>query len=300
VISKSLHKKIHVLGLGPVGLATTWELLNKGYAVHAYDISSSRVSALLAGQYEFPDSAKIEIDQFIRNEKLKIFSTEPDLLANEGSNLIYICIATPTQKTGIDLSQISQALTLLTRKLQPQDHLIFRSTLQPGCMNKLIRQHSLNTFKISFYPEFLREKHIIDDILSPPLKISCHNNSKARDEFLSFYENTTASLNNFTDVEMVKVACNMFHALKVTFANEILRASTAQSFDAKFVMSQLTTDKKLNLSELYLTPGKAFAGHCLEKDLTAYIHLSQNAQLELPLIQAILDSNNLHKKSDSL
>lgn len=289
------HKKIHVLGLGPVGLATTWELLSKGLNVHAYDISSQRIENILLYQYEFPDEAKNDIQKFLKDEKLKISSVKPEFLSK--GNIFYICVGTPTIDTGIDLSQIHLALEVLIPELKPHDHLIFRSTLQPGCLDEIIKKFNLNQFLISLYPEFLREMHIIDDIKSPPLKISCHNNTQAKSEFQTIHSESKASINNFVDIEMTKVACNLFHALKVTFANEILRASKLQPFDAHFVMDQLKSDKKLNISELYLTPGHAFSGHCLEKDLTAFIQFSKLGSLKLPLINSILDSNNLHKNS---
>lgn len=294
----SPHKKIHVLGLGPVGLATTWELLSKGLSVHAYDISNQRIDLILANQYDSPDEVKKDLQKFLQSAKLKISNNESGFQSNENGNIFYLCVGTPTNDSGIDLSQIHLAIKKLTLELKPHDHLIFRSTFQPGCLDKLISEYHLNQYRISLYPEFLREKHIIDDIKFPPLKVSCHNSPDAQFEFQSIHPETTASLNNYIDIEMTKVACNLFHALKVTFANEILRASQLKTFDAHFVMNQLKSDKKLNISELYLTPGDAFSGNCLEKDLTAFIKYSQTENLQLPLIQSILNSNNIHKNSN--
>lgn len=288
------NKQIHVLGLGPVGLATTWELLNQGHRVHAFDISPARTQNIIHNEYDFPEIAKVDFLKCIQTEKLKIHKKFPELHPN--GNIIYICVGTPVCESGIDLSQLDNALELVASKLQTHDHIVVRSTLQPGCMNQLILKFKLANSMVSYFPEFLRELHIIEDTVTPPLKISCHNSERAKEEFLKLHENTKTSINNFSDIEMVKVASNLFHALKVTFANEILRASKMNSFNAHFVMDQLKTDRKLNISELYLNPGQAFAGHCLEKDLTAFLKWTHQKCQNLPLIQSILDSNNIHKK----
>lgn len=90
---------------------------------------------------------------------------------------------------------------------------------------------------------------------------------------------------------MVKYVANAFHALKVSFANEIGDACAALGADAQEVIRVFLMDRKLNVSEAYLRPGFAFGGSCLPKDLRALLYAARAADLSLPLLSAILPSN---------
>src|SRR5205814_3534527 len=94
--------------------------------------------------------------------------------------------------------------------------------------------------------------------------------------------------------EMVKLCCNNFHALKITFANETARLCDSFGVDPFDVMDLLCKDTQLNISKAYLQPGYAFGGSCLPKDLRATLYLARQRDVELPMLSAILPSNRLH------
>ena len=94
--------------------------------------------------------------------------------------------------------------------------------------------------------------------------------------------------------ETVKYADNAFHALKITFANEIGLICKSLGIDSHEVMNIFCQDTKLNLSATYLKPGFAFGGSCLSKDLRALMYLARHKDLELSLLNAIIPSNRVH------
>jgi GDP-mannose 6-dehydrogenase len=93
---------------------------------------------------------------------------------------------------------------------------------------------------------------------------------------------------------MVKYASNAYHALKVTFSNEIGALCNTLGIDSQRVMDVFTQDTHLNVSPAYLRPGFAFGGSCLPKDVRALLHSARQHDVEVPLLASVIPSNDLH------
>jgi GDP-mannose 6-dehydrogenase len=98
----------------------------------------------------------------------------------------------------------------------------------------------------------------------------------------------------FEEAELLKYACNAFHALKVSFANEIGRIGKSMALDSARVMKLLCQDTRLNISPYYLRPGTPFGGSCLPKDVSALSVFARNQETSVPVIDSLLPSNERH------
>jgi GDP-mannose 6-dehydrogenase len=181
---------------------------------------------------------------------------------------------------------------------------VIRSTVRPGTVEDVIQPvieassglKAGQDFSLCFQPEFLREGTSISDYDHPPLTVIGSHDEYAVDVLRTVFGHLPCEFQHTSirTAEMLKYACNAFHAVKVTFANEIGRISQSVGVDPHEVMKLLCMDRQLNISSAYLRPGFAFGGSCLPKDLKALLYLAKSADVELPMLANILPSNTLH------
>ena len=145
-------------------------------------------------------------------------------------------------------------------------------------------------------PEFLREGSAIKDFLNPPMTVLGVDDPQSEALLKALYAWMPAELFAVPvpSAEMVKYACNTFHALKVAFANEIGTLCKHAGVDTEAVTQIFLADKQLNISPYYLNPGFAFGGSCLPKDVRALTYRGKELDCKLPLLDSIMPSNQEH------
>ena len=146
---------------------------------------------------------------------------------------------------------------------------------------------------MAYNPEFLREGSSIRDYYNPPKIVMGGVDAISIDKALAIYQGLDAPVfkTSIKIAETVKYADNIFHALKITFANEMGIFAKSLGVDSHEVMEIFTQDTKLNISPAYLKPGFAFGGSCLPKDIRAFLYKSRTSDLDLPMISSLLRSN---------
>jgi GDP-mannose 6-dehydrogenase len=221
-----------------------------------------------------------------------------------------VCVGTPAKSNGkIDLHSIYNVCKEIGEALyiKKDFHIVvIRSTVPPGTTRKeiipILEDKSKKSAGIDFgivvNPEFLREATAIDDFFNPPKIVIGEFDKKSAEILASIYRELPAPIFRTTieTSEMIKFTDNLWHALKICFANEIGSICKVLGIDSYKLMDIFCRDTKLNLSGHYLKPGNVFGGSCLPKDIAAIKNLGKELGLELPLINSLLHSNAAHLK----
>lgn len=296
--------KIHVYGLGYVGTVTVACLANEGQDVVGIDIDKSKVDIINSGKSPVVEKGLNEkIAEAIKKEKLTAISNGVyDLTAD----LSLVCVGTPSRENGsLSLDAIKRVAQQIGDKLKAskQYHVVtIRSTMLPGTTEDVIipilEQRSGKRIGVDFgvcvNPEFLREGSSLRDYFNPPYTLIGQYDQRSGDLVEQIYTNISAPVirTSIQVAEMLKYVNNSFHALKISFANEIGNFCKKLGIDSHEVMELFCKDTKLNISPRYLKPGFAFGGSCLHKDLSALLYKSKEIDLDLPLLSSILLSND--------
>lgn len=296
--------RISIFGLGYVGAVSAGCLASDGHEVVGVDPNATKVNLIKQGV-----TPVVEKDiggliaQTVTAGKLRATTDVRD--AVENSEISLICVGTPSQFNGnLDLSYVRRVCEEIGATLRDKSafHVVVaRSTMLPGSMRSVVipvlEEASGKTagqdFGVCNNPEFLREGTAVYDYYHPPKTVIGESDPRAGDALVKLYERIDAPLirTSVDAAEMVKYTDNTWHALKVTFANEIGNLCKAVGIDGHEVMEIFCQDTKLNLSSYYMKPGFAFGGSCLPKDVRALSYKGRSLDLELPVLNAILQSN---------
>src|SRR6185295_6024893 len=295
---------VSIFGLGYVGCVSAACLARDGHKVIGVDINPIKVEIINEGLSPIVEPGIEDlIAAAVKNGNLS--ATSDSRKAVLESDLSMICVGTPGKSNGsLDLTFIKEACREVGEALASKDRyhiIVLRSTMLPGTMERTVLpalevysgKRAGRDFGVAVNPEFLREGSSIADFDNPPFSLIGADDEDAAAPLRKLYSRLDAPLISIgvKEAEMVKYACNCFHAVKVTFANEIGNICKAAGVDSHTVMDAFCKDTKLNLSPYYLKPGFAFGGSCLPKDLRAITHKAKEVDVEVPLLNAVLDSN---------
>jgi GDP-mannose 6-dehydrogenase len=298
--------KISIFGLGYVGSVSAACMAALGHEVVGVDINPDKVAIINAGA---SPAIEKDMDALVRSGaqagRLKATVCAVDAVLE--TDLSFVCVGTPSADNGsLDLKYVERVCREIGEGIagKPGYHtVVIRSTMLPGNTEEriipILEQASGRCagegFGVVFNPEFLREGTAVQDFYHPPFTVIGEYEPRGAEEAAKIYEGIDAPLLKvpLRVAEMVKYTNNSFHALKVSFANEIGNICKLQGIDSHQVMEIFCMDHKLNLSPYYLKPGFAFGGSCLPKDLRALLHLAHHQDLSVPVLEAILNSNEL-------
>lgn len=297
--------KITLFGLGYVGSVTAACLASRGHHVVGVDTDAGKVLALNESRSPVVEPG---LDSLVAATvgSGALRATESVLDGLQSADLSLVCVGTPSAGNGsTDLVQVRRVIREIGAALSGSDRrhtVVIRSTVPPGTVEEIVvpllesssgRKVGAD-LQVSMCPEFLREGSSVADFFTPPfLVIGGTPEAAAAVRELFGFLDCSVHIVPIRAAESIKYACNAFHALKVTFTNELSRLYRVLGVDARDVMDVFVQDRHLNISPAYLRPGFAFGGSCLPKDLRSLLFLGRMNCVDLPVLEASLASNEM-------
>lgn len=293
--------RIVVFGLGYVGCVTAACLANLGHKVIGVDSDRYKIDQIREGRTPFYERGLDEIVRAtVQSGHLSASSSAGDALRE--AEIALLCVGTPSERNGnLGLDQVRRVVQDIASHLAADSKPLIvavRSTVFPGtCEEIVIPELAAHPeVRVVSNPEFLREGCAVRDFMEPSLIVVGGQDAAPVQRVASIYRSLGVEpcLVSLRAAEMIKYACNAFHAVKIAFANEIGALAGRLQVDGREVMETLCRDRKLNVSAAYMQPGFAFGGSCLPKDLRALSYRASRLDLKLPLLEATLPSNDEH------
>ena len=299
--------KISIFGLGYVGAVSMACLARDGHEVVGVDLDPVKLDLIRNGRSPIVEDGIQDLTaRVVASGRVRV--TDDVVDAVRATELSFICVGTPSSPNGSqDLSavrRVSEQIGAALRDKAGYHTVIMRSTIQPGSMTSVVQAGLESTsgkkanvdFGVGFQPEFLREGSSIADYDNPPFTVIGTEDERAANVLRQVFGHLTCQflVTSVGVAEMLKYACNAFHAVKITFANEVGRLARSANVDARAVMELVCKDTRLNISPVYMKPGFAFGGSCLPKDLRALTYVGKQNDVTTPMLGNVMGSNRAH------
>lgn len=301
--------KISVFGLGYVGSVTAACFAQCGHQVIGIDVKKEKNNAVNQGKSPVYEHGLSEmIREVVATGNLS--ATDSVNKAIQETDISFICVGTPnTTDNSLNLTYINELCKEIGKVLKIFDHfhvVVIRSTISPGntensfipILEEYSQKKAGSDFGVVVNPEFFREGQAINDFFSPERTVIGSNDNKSGEIVRQLYKSSKIIApivqSEIRVAEMIKYVDNTFHAIKVTFANEIGSICVETGIDSQQIMDIFLMDRKLNLSPYYFTPGFAFGGSCLQKDVVVLQNRAKELRLNCPLINSVIASNEEH------
>ncbi|HEY7789172.1 MAG TPA: nucleotide sugar dehydrogenase [Vicinamibacterales bacterium] len=279
-------------------------LAKAGHEVIGVDINEDKLNLLASGRSPIVEHGLDALLADVTGSKrLTVTSSTADAISR--SDVALICVGTPSDRRGrLSLDAVERAAQEIGRALRGRTEpftLVVRSTVLPGVTERIVMPalraeagpEASALVRYAMNPEFMREGSSLRDFAQPPCTVVGTPSDDAANVLRGLYSAVNAPFihTSIRTAELAKYVSNLYHALKVTFGNEIGDLCEEFEVDNRELLRVFFADRKLNISEAYLRPGFAFGGSCLPKDLRAILAAARDADLPLPLLSSVIPAN---------
>jgi len=296
--------KLCMIGTGYVGLVSGVCFSDLGNEVICVDKDKNKINNLKNSIIPIYEPGLEELVK--KNYKAGRLSFTSDLSkAIKKSNIIFICVGTPTKKNGIgaDLSQIMNVAKEISKNINSFKIIINKSTVPVTTgdeIEKIISKKRIKKlFSVVSNPEFLREGEAIRDFIYPDRVVIGTSEQRANKILKQLYSPLISKGAKYLNTsrraaELIKYASNAFLATKITYINEIANMCEKLSVNVEDVSIGMGLDKRIG--GRFLRAGPAYGGSCFPKDTKAILDTAKKFKTNLSLIKSVINSNDNRSK----
>jgi UDPglucose 6-dehydrogenase len=294
--------KIAIIGTGYVGMVTGTCLASKGNEVLCVDNNLSKIQSLQSGKTPiFEPYLEDLMKSCIANNTLTF--TDQTIDACNSSDIIFLCLPTPSQEAGsADLSYVKAVCDLIAPSLNSPKIIVNKSTVPVGT-TKLIQSifdaQSIHKSVVISNPEFLREGFAVNDFLNPDRIIIGTQDQTGKDAMLDLYSEFVEDPNlivcmDAQSSEMTKYAANSFLATKISFINEVANMCEKLGANIDNVAKGIGLDPRIG--NRFLKAGIGYGGSCFPKDVKALNNTSNQSEYKFDILEAVININHKQKR----
>ena len=296
--------KICILGTGYVGLVSGTCFSDLGNNVICVDRDAKKIERLNSGKIPIYEPGLEEL--VIKNFKQKRLSFTTDIdLAIKKSNIIFICVGTPTNKksNAADLKYVLQVSKKIKKNLNSYKIIVNKSTVPVTTGDKIEKilktKSNRGKFDVISNPEFLREGEAIRDFIYPDRVVIGTNSLRANRVMKSLYLPIIKKTSRYFKTsrraaELIKYASNAFLATKISFINEVANLCEKTGVDIKDISLGMGLDQRIG--DRFLRAGPGYGGSCFPKDTRAIVTIAKKFKTNLSIIKTVIKSNDERSK----
>ena len=284
-----------IVGVGYVGLITGLSFAKIGYKVSFIDTDKDKINDL---NHYRPPFIEPELEDYLLNSKvqqnIQFFDNYNDIKWDV-IDAVIICVQTPTTEEGeVDTMYISSVFDNIKNLIDNDFIICIKSTIHPLALEKVFKDSSIHYEDVVFNPEFLREGSAFDDFFHTDRVIvgSLNNDNMKKIGELYSSINTEIIYTDPISSQLIKYLSNAYLPLRLSFVNEASRIIDVLEANQEDVLKGIGLDSRIGLD--YFRPSPGWGGSCFPKDVQEIQTLAKNQNLNLPLVQSIINSNDVH------
>jgi UDPglucose 6-dehydrogenase len=284
--------KIAVIGLGYVGITTTVGMGQLGHEVIGYDINADRVAHLAQAKAPIhEDGLENALESLTESRQVSFTHSYKDVAGFE-AEYFFVCVPTPQDASGAaNLTFVLAAAKELSQIAPANAIVVLKSTVPVGSGERVKQALSRSDIHVASNPEFLREGSALHDFMNPDRIIVGAASEQVSTRVLGLYKDISCRkiATSIESAELVKYSTNAYLAMRLSFVNDLAALCEKVGASVDDLVEGLGSDSRIGPS--FLSPGPGWGGSCFPKDTRALISVASDFGLDLPLIDAALESN---------
>ena len=287
---------IVIIGTGYVGLVTGVGLASLGNHINFLDLDESKISNLSSKKITFYEPGLEEYFNDDETFKRMSFSSDYASIGWDKIDIVFVCVQTPNniETNSVDTKFLESAIKEINNVNNNDLVITVKSTIPPYEIEKVCEKVGMDSSKLTFNPEFLREGTAVEDFFKPDRIVLGGTDTEKLTKLKELYSGfdceiiTTDSISS----QLIKYLANTYLPLRLSFVNEATRLIDYSGGNLDDVLKGVGLDNRIG--QHYFRPSPSWGGSCFPKDLVEVNNFYDKDKLNLPLISNIINSNDIH------